>query len=287
VSDPVGQERLLERARRLAEELPEGTIETICRAIERLERRSWGGRRAAVAEAVGHPRSRAAVTALVECWEASASDVAAASLGLALRMAARTIAAARTRQSVELVWTGPSTPEIVMRRTEQALLDVIRSARRRLTIVSFAVSHVQSIEDALVEAIEDGLTVRLIAESPEESEGRLTFSAANRLSQAAAGRIQLYVWPRDRRLALGHGQTGLLHVKCAVADDDVLFVSSANLTGAALSMNMELGLLIRGGPQPGQVRRHFDALIVGEHLVGVNEPNREHGVDAYGKVGGG
>jgi phosphatidylserine/phosphatidylglycerophosphate/cardiolipin synthase-like enzyme len=156
-----------------------------------------------------------------------------------------------------------------MRRTEQALFDVIRSAGRRLTVVSFAVSHVWSVEDALVEAIEDGLTVRLIAESPEESEGRLSFSGASRLSQAAVGRIQMFVWPRERRLTEVNGQAGLLHAKCAVADDEVLFVSSANLTGAALSKNMELGLLIRGGPQPGQVRRHFDTLIAGEHLVAV------------------
>jgi phosphatidylserine/phosphatidylglycerophosphate/cardiolipin synthase-like enzyme len=276
VSGSDGRDILLEQARRLAKELPVDTIESVCRAIERAAHRGWDGRRAAVAEAVGHPRSRAQVTRLVDHWQSHAPDVAADSLSLALRMGARTIAAERARQSLELVWTGPATSEIAMRRTEQALLEVIRSARHRLTIVSFAVSRVPGVEDALVNAIEGGLAVRLIVESPEESEGRLSFSGASRLSQAAAGRIRIYVWPRDRRPVDAHGYVGLLHVKCAVADDDVLFVSSANLTGAAFASNMELGLLLRGGQLPGRIRRHFDSLVAAgilQRLPGIGSPS--------------
>ena len=270
MSQPDGRDTLLEQARRLAEELPADTIDAVCRAIERSARRGWGERRAAVSEAVGHQRSRAQVTRLVDRWESHAPEMAAESLSIALRMAARAIAAERARQSVDLVWTGPSTPEIAMRRTEQALLDVIRTAKRRLTIVSFAVSRVASIDDALVEAIEGGVDVRLIAESPEHSEGRLSFSGASRLSEAAAGRIEIYVWPRDRRPVDPHGHQGLLHVKCAIADEHVLFVSSANLTSAALTSNMELGLIVRGGPYPGRVRRHLDALIAAGTLASVS-----------------
>ncbi|MFN8105307.1 MAG: phospholipase D-like domain-containing protein [Acidimicrobiia bacterium] len=41
-----------------------------------------------------------------------------------------------------------------------------------------------------------------------------------------------------------------LHAKCAVADDHTALVTSANLTGAGLEHNMELGLLVRGGGVP-------------------------------------
>jgi phosphatidylserine/phosphatidylglycerophosphate/cardiolipin synthase-like enzyme len=46
-----------------------------------------------------------------------------------------------------------------------------------------------------------------------------------------------------------------------VADGRHLFVSSANLTEYAFTVNMELGLLITGGAVPGQVESHFDKLI--------------------------
>jgi phosphatidylserine/phosphatidylglycerophosphate/cardiolipin synthase-like enzyme len=52
-----------------------------------------------------------------------------------------------------------------------------------------------------------------------------------------------------------------LHAKCAVADAHLLLVSSANLTDYALNLNMELGVVIQGGPQPQTVVAQFDELI--------------------------
>lgn len=54
---------------------------------------------------------------------------------------------------------------------------------------------------------------------------------------------------------------GLLHAKCALADRRLLFLSSANLTGAAMTLNMELGVLIEGGALPRQLGAHFDELV--------------------------
>jgi phosphatidylserine/phosphatidylglycerophosphate/cardiolipin synthase-like enzyme len=53
----------------------------------------------------------------------------------------------------------------------------------------------------------------------------------------------------------------LLHAKCAVADRERLLISSANLTEFAFTLNMELGVLIRGGPLPGRVEDYLTALI--------------------------
>ena len=52
-----------------------------------------------------------------------------------------------------------------------------------------------------------------------------------------------------------------------VADGHWLFLSSANLTEYALSLNMELGVLIRGGPLPRQVEDHFSGLIAAGELA--------------------
>ena len=44
-------------------------------------------------------------------------------------------------------------------------------------------------------------------------------------------------------------------------DSEWLFLSSANLTQQAFTINMELGTLIRGGSLPQKVEAQFDQLI--------------------------
>jgi len=61
----------------------------------------------------------------------------------------------------------------------------------------------------------------------------------------------------------------ILHLKCAVADGNRMFLSSANFTEYAFTINMELGLLVTGGKLPGQVERHFERLIESGTLVPV------------------
>jgi len=63
------------------------------------------------------------------------------------------------------------------------------------------------------------------------------------------------------------GKPGILHVKCVVAHGRWLFLSSANLTELAFSINMGFGGLIMGGGQPGVVERQFQQLTVGGLLV--------------------
>ena len=46
-----------------------------------------------------------------------------------------------------------------------------------------------------------------------------------------------------------------------MADDEAVFVTSANLTEAALERNIELGLLVRDRALAASVSSHFRALI--------------------------
>ncbi|WP_265096924.1 phospholipase D-like domain-containing protein [Burkholderia cenocepacia] len=57
------------------------------------------------------------------------------------------------------------------------------------------------------------------------------------------------------------GQTRGLHSKVAVADGNVCFITSANLTGHAMEQNMEAGVLISGGDIPKLVCDHLYALV--------------------------
>jgi phosphatidylserine/phosphatidylglycerophosphate/cardiolipin synthase-like enzyme len=71
----------------------------------------------------------------------------------------------------------------------------------------------------------------------------------------------VYYWPKENRRLTEGNKPGILHVKCAVADAEWLFLSSANLTQQAFTVNMELGMMVRGGTMPGRVEEQFRRLI--------------------------
>jgi phosphatidylserine/phosphatidylglycerophosphate/cardiolipin synthase-like enzyme len=165
------------------------------------------------------------------------------------------------RQSVELVWTGPDAMGMALRRTDQALLELVDASQRSLLIVSFVVYRVQAIVQALVRAMERGVLVHIYVDAPEPSHRRVAYDTIRALGDQVEQGAEIYVWPRENRPADPQGRTGLLHAKCAVADDKLLFISSANLTAHAMELNMELGVLIRGGALPRTVADHFQRLM--------------------------
>jgi phosphatidylserine/phosphatidylglycerophosphate/cardiolipin synthase-like enzyme len=78
-------------------------------------------------------------------------------------------------------------------------------------------------------------------------------TASEQLVRRFADRFWKTDWPGsshpsvfyDSRALDPEGPGGVLHAKAIVADDEVVFVTSANLTEAALDRNIELGVLIR------------------------------------------
>jgi phosphatidylserine/phosphatidylglycerophosphate/cardiolipin synthase-like enzyme len=67
--------------------------------------------------------------------------------------------------------------------------------------------------------------------------------------------------PPDPRALELEGPGGVLHAKALVVDDEAVFVTSANLTEAALDRNIEVGLLVRDRALALTVSSHFRGLI--------------------------
>ena len=132
-----------------------------------------------------------------------------------------------------------------------------------MRVLTFAVYRIPAITQALVRAYERDVVLRICVEAPEPSGQRMAYDTIQALGREVQQRAEIYIWPRDQRPADPAGKVGSLHAKCAVADGRVLFVFSANLTRYAMSLNMELGTLIRGGPLPGMVATHFARLMEG------------------------
>lgn len=209
------------------------------------------------------------MTRLLARWKSSAEDVEPDALCAALSAAAYSVERARLSSTLELAWTGPLAGSVTFRRTEQALLQLIQSAQKELLIVTFAAYKVPVVQQKIRNALTRGVRLRFVGESALECGGKVTCDAFEALAPEVADRAHVYIWPQDQRPVDSAGHYGSLHAKCAVADESILFLSSANLTDFAMTLNMEMGLLVRGGELPRQVVAHFDRLIQHGTLVRV------------------
>lgn len=205
-------------------------------------------------QVVGTPAARGALESLMTAWQNTdlPGDVVA---GMLLG-AAHTRQRAKRDSSVELVWTGPMTPFVATRRTEQVLLDLIGKAKRELFIVSFVAYDVPSVIGAINAATDRGVDTRVLVEASLTQGGSLLVDPVSTMRSAVPS-AKLYVWT-DRPQPFTDGR---VHAKVAVADDTAAFLTSANLTGHALEKNMEAGVLLTGGHIPSSLRDHLHALI--------------------------
>jgi phosphatidylserine/phosphatidylglycerophosphate/cardiolipin synthase-like enzyme len=167
----------------------------------------------------------------------------------------------RQKQSVEIVWTGPASRSTAFRRTDQALLELIESAAESLIIVTFAAYKLSGIADAIVKAGARHVDIALVVETKETSAGHYVHKELATKNSQLLSVAKVYTWPLDNRPTDSFGNRGSLHAKCAIADDKMAFVSSANLTEYALNINMEMGVLVKGGVIPQLMQTHFRGLI--------------------------
>ena len=186
-------------------------------------------------------------------------EVSPKEVASALRGAAAAAKISEKSGKVELVWSGPDTGLVPVRHTEQVLCELIGFSRRRLFLVSFVAYSVSSIMQALKDAVDRQVQIDLLLESSEKYGGRVSHDSVGTIMKALPS-ISIYVWDSDSKTPSGQ-LPGAVHAKCAVADGKLAFITSANLTSAAMESNMELGLLIRQGDLPFGLERHLDALI--------------------------
>lgn len=128
------------------------------------------------------------------------------------------------------------------------MLDLFVKSQRRLLAVSFAAHKMPAILEALGTAASRGVEVMLVFESADVSAGTLSFDSKEAFV-SLEGRPRFYSWPLGQR-GPPNVPHGTLHTKAVVADGERALVTSPNLTGPALELNMELGLLVEGGPIP-------------------------------------
>lgn len=164
--------------------------------------------------------------------------------------------------SIETVWSAPASHHVPVRATAAVLADIVGEARHELLLMTYSARPHPPLKDALQAAVGRRVSVSVIVETLQGAGSALS---GDEPYQAFTGidSIELWHWPTVRRTEPG----AKMHAKLAVADRNILLITSANLTQSGVSKNIEAGLLIRGGTAPVRAAEHVDALCASGDLT--------------------
>ena len=250
----------------LVDDLPEEHVLHLGQSLQTQTHLDWEELFQLLRTAVPQLDTQERVRRFIAEWQSLTKPPSPGEMALLLESVSAALAYQRHKQSIELTWTGPHSPHVSLRRTDQALIELISGAKKRILIVSFAVYKAHNILSALEKAANRGAEITIVLESPEVSEGKIAYSTIGALGTSLREKSKIFIWPYAKRPTTPEGKIGSLHAKIGVADGSHLFLSSANLTDYAMNINMEMGILVHGGELPTCIEQHFDELIADSTL---------------------
>jgi phosphatidylserine/phosphatidylglycerophosphate/cardiolipin synthase-like enzyme len=168
----------------------------------------------------------------------------------------------------DLVWSGPEVPGLYARDTRRVYEELLGSAERSIWASTYAFFDGPKAFEVLARRMDARSELRVtLLLNIQRKKGETT--VAEQLVRRFADRFWKTDWPGSARPSVYYdprsleqdGPGGVLHAKGVVADDEVVFVTSANLTEAALERNIEIGLLVRDRALAASVSSHFRGLI--------------------------
>ena len=177
------------------------------------------------------------------------------------------LAEARTSPP-DFVWTGPEVAGLHARDTRRVYEELLGTAERSIWVSTYAFFDGPQAFRTLATRMDviPGLEVTLLLNIDRR---RMDTTAAESLVRRFADEFWHKEWPGavrpkvyyDPRSVEMNGPGGVLHAKAVVADEESVFVTSANLTAAAWDRNIELGLLVRDRALAETMVIHFRTLI--------------------------
>ena len=161
----------------------------------------------------------------------------------------------------ELVWTGHKPPGSPLRNTLPVIGEMLDAAQSHVIVMSYSVwlghASVSVVLDRLVSAMRRGVQVTFVLDrnyNPRGDDPNHNMSQLRKMWPRAVPKPDVYCWSHDS------DRIAKLHAKVIVVDRCDLLVTSANLTGHAMSGNLELGTRLIGNPA-AQAHDHIVGLI--------------------------
>lgn len=177
------------------------------------------------------------------------------------------LAASRTVKP-DLVWSGPEVPGVHARETRRVYEELLGSAQRSVVACSYVYFDGPRAFDVLAKRMDAQPALRvtlLLNIQRKRGDSTIAQDVVRRFADRfwktdwpGKARPQIFYDPRSLEL---DGPTGVLHAKAVVTDDESVFITSANMTEAALDSNIEIGMLVRDRALAASVVSHFRALI--------------------------
>jgi phosphatidylserine/phosphatidylglycerophosphate/cardiolipin synthase-like enzyme len=182
---------------------------------------------------------------------------------------------AREGGPAELILTGPGTDDSPSRDTRVVVREIFESARRSVLIVGYAFHGSDRIFEPLARRMgkDSSLTVSIIVNI--QPEGNLLPEPTVRRYAAAFLRSSWPFHPRPEvfympgSLGVQRSLRASVHAKTIVADQETVYLGSANFTTAAFHRNIEAGLRLRSPILGHQLTGHFMRLIQSGVLIRV------------------
>ncbi|GEM_PF-2434260 len=242
--------------------------------------------------AADRPELRQALLAWLESWSHRGGSNASLELTLHLLLEQRHDLGGGGQ--AELVWSGPQGgPGDITRDQAVLIREMVERSRKRLLLTTFNLwrgGFIAELLDRVQERLKHhpDLDARMVVNIARPKGSTVL---ADQLRQAYDQGTWRHLWdlsrPRPRgffdprSLDLCRDRPTVFHVKCCVADDELL-VTSANLSDSAQLDNCELGIHFPAGRQQAGNRadavwQHFDRLIQRQPpaLVPIEQPPPE------------
>jgi phosphatidylserine/phosphatidylglycerophosphate/cardiolipin synthase-like enzyme len=166
------------------------------------------------------------------------------------------------------VWSGPEVPGLHARDTRRVYEELLGAAEQSVWVCTYAYFDGPQAFAILARRMDERPDLRVtLLLNIQRKRGDTT--ASEQLVRRFTDRFWGTDWPGsshpkvfyDPRSLEPDGPSGVLHAKAVVTDDEAVFVTSANLTEAALDRNIEIGILLRDRPLAASVSHHFRRLI--------------------------
>ena len=173
----------------------------------------------------------------------------------------------------DLVWSGPEVPGLHARDTRRVYEELLSGAERSLWASTYAFFDGPKAFQVVSRRMDMELNLQVtLLLNIERRQGDT--SAPDQVVRRFTDRFWGEEWPGTRRPSVFYDPralelprpTGVLHAKAVVKDEEAVFITSANLTEAALDRNIELGLVVRDVALAATVVGHFRGLIDKELL---------------------
>lgn len=172
------------------------------------------------------------------------------------------------KRSPQLVWSGPEASGPAG-DTGVVYEQLFSSAKQSLWVASFVRDHDPDVFSELAANIDTtpALEVRLLLNIDRRRREKDRKHRNKTVVRRFADTFWRQ-WPGEHRPLVYYDRRsvdlrarGKLHAKAVVADEERVFVTSANLTFAAWDDNVELGLLVRDRALAKGIVTHFQRLI--------------------------